>query len=221
MTTTSMHLELSRPHPQGELFLLQQNDDHFDALVYNTIGLNLCPAEVFNGIDLVALAEATGSQLVWRNPRRYWMMDELTFILVGEPRELGGLQFNFVARMAMPPGFNPAHSQADQAYHPAQIKRVSTYVFRAGRPVYLLRSPEQVTWVMQSYTESIDSTLTEEHLVDLGSRLALPDGWEFKSVVIDRDLVIDTPGLANIVPDDLANMYQGCIDGVNNFDPWS
>jgi len=26
--------------------------------------------------------------------------------------------------------------------------------------------------------------------------------------------------VANIVPDRLANMYQGCVDGVNNFDPW-
>ncbi len=26
--------------------------------------------------------------------------------------------------------------------------------------------------------------------------------------------------LANIVPDNLSNMYQGCLDGVNNFDPW-
>jgi hypothetical protein len=30
----------------------------------------------------------------------------------------------------------------------------------------------------------------------------------------------DTHGLANIAPDDLANMYQGCIDDVNHFDPW-
>jgi hypothetical protein len=38
--------------------------------------------------------------------------------------------------------------------------------------------------------------------------------------VLDRNLIINTPGLANVVPDDLANMYQGCIDNVNNFDPW-
>ena len=33
-------------------------------------------------------------------------------------------------------------------------------------------------------------------------------------------MTITTNGLANIVPDNLSNMYQGCIDGVNNFDPW-
>jgi hypothetical protein len=32
--------------------------------------------------------------------------------------------------------------------------------------------------------------------------------------------LINTNGLANIVPDDLENMYRGCIDEVCNFDPW-
>ena len=220
MTGTPFHLQLARPHPQGELFLLQREDDHYEALVYNTIGQNLCPAEVFNGIDVVAVAAETGSDIVWRNPRRYWMMDELTFSLVGEPRELGGLMFNFVAKMQMPPTFDPAHSQADQAYHPMKIQRVNSYTFRAGRPVYMLRSPDDVTWVMQTYTDHIAADLTEGDLAHLGDRLELPEGWRFASVVIDRDLVIDTTGVADIVPDELANMYQGCIDGVNNFDPW-
>ena len=39
-------------------------------------------------------------------------------------------------------------------------------------------------------------------------------------MTLDRDLAITTTGLANIVPDDLANMYQGLIDGVGSFDPW-
>jgi hypothetical protein len=53
----------------------------------------------------------------------------------------------------------------------------------------------------------------------MGDRLSLPQGWSYKSKVLDRELVIDTSGLANIVPDKLSNMYQGCIDRVNNFDP--
>jgi hypothetical protein len=60
----------------------------------------------------------------------------------------------------------------------------------------------------------------------MGGRLNLPDGWRYKSTMLDCDLVIETKGLANIVPDVLSNMYQGCLDmyqgcldGVNNFDP--
>jgi hypothetical protein len=220
VSETALHLQLDRPHPQGELFLLRRQGDHYEALVYNTMGQNLCPADVFNEIDVVALAAETGSDIVWKNPRRYWMMDQLDATLVGEPREFGGLMFNFVAKMRLPLTFDPAHSQAEHAYHPMQIHRVTTYTFHAGRPVYLLRSPKDVTWVMQTFTDHIANDLTERALPHLGDRLQLPEGWRFASVVIDRDLVIDTTGLANIVPDDLANMYQGCIDGVDNFDPW-
>jgi hypothetical protein len=86
--------------------------------------------------------------------------------------------------------------------------------------VFLLRSPNETTWVMQTFTNHIDATLTEADLPELSSRLALADGWQFKAVILDRDLTITTNGLANIVPDNLSNMYQGCIDGVNSFDPW-
>jgi len=51
-------------------------------------------------------------------------------------------------------------------------------------------------------------------------RLKLGKGWQFRSKILDRDLVLNTTGLAHIVPDDLANMYQGCIDNVSNYDPW-
>jgi hypothetical protein len=217
---TPMHVSLHRPHPQGELFLLRRNGDHFEASVYNTIGLNECPADVFEAIDVEQVAADTDSEVVWKNPRRYWMMDELTINLVGPPRELGGLMFNFVAHMQMPPSFDPAHSQADQAFTPMQIRRVSRYEFRADRPVFLLRSPDEVTWVMQTYTNHIATDLTEAGLAGLGERLALPEGWRFTTTVIDQDLIIDTNGVADIVPDDMANMYQGCLNGVNSFDPW-
>lgn len=120
----------------------------------------------------------------------------------------------------MPANFDTNQDQSAQAYRPAQIRRVSTYEFRSGKPVFLLRSPDETTWVMQSFTDHIDHTLTESALPDLGSRLSLAEGWRFKTTTLDRDLTIITNGLANIVPDNLSSMYQGCLDGVNNFDPW-
>jgi hypothetical protein len=72
---------------------------------------------------------------------------------------------------------------------------------------------------MQTYTTHTDPTLTEAGLPNLGKRLKLPKGWSFKAKKLDKDLVIDTNGLANVVPDSLENMSQGCIDGVSSFDP--
>ena len=220
MTDSTLHVDGVRDCAQGEIFLLTRSGDALDALVYNTTGFGPCPAEEFAAIDVDVLAEETGSDLVWKNPRRFWMMDAVTIELVGEPRAFGGVQFNFVAHMTMPAGFDVAKDQSSQGYHPMQIRRVTTYWFTSGRPVQLLRSPDGITWVMQTYTDHLDPTLTAAALPTLGDRLALPEGWTYKAKTLDRDLTITTTGLAHIVSDDLANMYQGCVDGVENFDPW-
>ncbi|MCJ7795494.1 MAG: hypothetical protein MUQ56_01780, partial [Thermoleophilia bacterium] len=171
-------------------------------------------------IDAKLLAQATGSDLAWKNPRRFWTMDHLTVALVGDPREFDGLKFNFVAKMTMPPKFTPGEGQAGFAYQPTKIRRNSTYEFLKSKPVFLLHSPDGHTWVMQTYTTHTDASLTPADLPNLAQKLKLPEGWQFKAKTLDRDLIIHTTGLANIVPDNLENMYQGCIDGVCNFDPW-
>jgi hypothetical protein len=210
----------SRAFGQCEIFLMKEQEGKLEALVYNTTPLNDCPPAKFDAIDAGKLAKESGSDVAWKNPRRFWMMDRLTVTLVGEPRAFDGLQFNFVAKMQMPPNFKPGEGQAGFAYQPTQIRRVNTYVFEKGKPVFLLRSPDQRTWVMQTYTTHTDPTLTEADLPGLGKRLKLPAGWSFKAVKLDKDLVIDTKGVANIVPDNLENMYQGCIEGVCSHDPW-
>ena len=220
MSDTALHLDEARGYPQGELFFMKGEPGNYEAVVYNTSGLNRCPAEQFEALDVDALREETGYDIVWKNPRRFWMMDHLTLALVGEPAEFQGLWFNCVAHMRMPAQFDLAAGQAGIAYHPTQIKRVSTYEFLPGEQVCLLHSPDGITWVQQTYTTHTDSTLSETNLPQLGERLHLPAGWEFKAKTLDRDLVLDTKGLAHIVPDDLENMYQGCTQDVANFDPW-
>jgi hypothetical protein len=217
---TPLHVSDTRAYAQGEIFLLTKSGDHMDAQVYNTTGFGPCPRAEFDAIEVDALARDTGSDLVWKNPRRFWMMDSLHVNIAGDPAEFGGVKFNLLARMQMPADFDFTQDQSARGYRPTQIRRVSTYSFTSGRPVFLLRSPNETTWVMQTFTNHVDTTLTEADLPGLGSRLALADGWRFKSVTLDRDLAITTNGLANIVPDNLSNMYQGCIDDVNNFDPW-
>jgi hypothetical protein len=72
---------------------------------------------------------------------------------------------------------------------------------------------------MQTYTTHTDPTLTVADLPSLAKRLKLPAGWQFKAKTLDRDLTINTTGLAHIVPDNLENMYQGCFDNVCSFIP--
>lgn len=216
----SATLEKARYFGQCEIFLLKGKPGSYEAMVYNTTPLNDCPPSKFDPIDPAALAKKTGSDLAWKNPRRFWTMDRLTIELVGEPRAFDGLMFNFVANMTMPPKFTPGEGQAGFAYQPTQIRRNSKYEFFKGQQVFMLRSPDGKTWVMQTYTTHTDRALTAAELPNLARRLRLPQGWQFRAVTLDRDLAITTMGLANIVPDNLENMYQGCIDGVCNFDPW-
>ena len=219
-TISEVRVDNLRGYAQGEIFLLKHADGHLDAEVYNTTGFGPVPAGKFNAIDVQQLAADTGFDLAWKNPRRFWMMDAATVNLVGEPRELQGLMFNLMARMQMPAGFDPRQDQSAMAYRPMQIRRVSKYEFLSGRPVFLLRSPQGTTWVMQTFTDHIDHDLREADLPGLAARLTLPEGWKYKAATLDQDLSITTDGVANIVPDNLANMYQGCVDGVHNFDPW-
>jgi len=219
MTDTALHVENLRGYAQGEIFLLSRVGESFDALVYNTTGFGPCPADEFAAIDVRQLAD-TGSELARKNPRGFWTMDALTGNLAAEPRDLGGLMFNCVARMQLPANFDPLTDQLAVAYRPMQFRRVSTYEFRAGQSVFLLRSPDGVTWVMQSFTDHVDHGLTGALPPQPAGPRGLPGGWAYQARKLDRDLTITSDGLAHILPDSQAKMYQGCIDGVANFDPW-
>src|SRR5215813_13090528 len=116
VTGSALRVEDLRGYAQGEIFLLKNAGDHLEAEVYNTTGFGPVPADAFDVIDVQRLAADTGSDLAWKNPRRFWTMDAATVSLVGEPRELQGLMFNLMARMQMPPGFNPGQDQSAMAY---------------------------------------------------------------------------------------------------------
>jgi hypothetical protein len=76
--------------------------------------------------------------------------------------------------------------------------------------------------VVRTYRRLSDSgTSPGTYSTSYRPRTDLAGSWSYKAVKLDRDLAITTKGVANIVPDDLANMYQGLIDGVGNFDPWT
>ena len=66
----------------------------------------------------------------------------------------------------------------------------------------------------------MDPTQTYDNLKDLGSRLNLPPGWNFRSVVLDQDLVL-TPdnGAAKITQDDLGNTYDRVGGAYSNYKP--
>ena len=175
MSETSAYVENARGYAQGEIFLMKGEPGHLDALVFNTTGLNQCPPEQFDAIDVDTIAKETESDAVWKNPRRFWMMDHLTIALVGEPRDFQGLDVQLRgedadARQLHARSRRPGRARVSPGPDPP---RHQVRVPRRGDPVFLLRSPEGITWVMQTYTNHKATDLTAADLPKLGERLKL------------------------------------------------
>jgi hypothetical protein len=109
-------------------------------------------------------------------------------------------------------------------YEPFTTNRASKYLYEKGKPVYLLTPPDkQGVFVMQSWTDHVDKTLTEDKLPELGAILDLPKGWTFSVKTLDQDLAIAPPApdyTAHSLVDNLKNVYAGCgFDSACSFTP--
>jgi hypothetical protein len=171
--------------------------------VWNTIGFNDCPQDKWDAIDAGALATERGDAAVVKNGPRYFLMDAAT-AEIGETHTFGALKMRKVATI-------PIRSNAELAQTPyteRTIKRHNTWTWNAGRRVYELLAPDGSTYVMQSYSQIRDPQLSIGQLRGLGSRLQPPQGWEYRSVNLKRDLTLVAKRSATIVQDDLTNTYQ-------------
>jgi hypothetical protein len=93
-------------------------------------------------------------------------------------------------------------------YTERHVNRGAVFFFDAGKPVFELVNTDGVAYVMQAYCIGVDPTLTQDNLVALGDRLALPEGWTFRTRILDEELVVDTTAtIATVVQDELENTY--------------
>jgi hypothetical protein len=176
---------------------------------YNSTNASDCPSAAFDAIDTKKLAASLGAQKVWMNPRRHWTFDELWVFKVGETRDFQGVKASWMA--TMPAEVLQAGTKGP--YGPMQIHRDSMFVFKSGKPVFLLRTADGKVYVMQAYGQEVDSGLTMDKLHQIAERLKLPAGWKFEVKTLTKDLTIDprkAAGVAHIIQDDLKNTYEGC-----------
>jgi hypothetical protein len=88
------------------------------------------------------------------------------------------------------------------------IERTTSYVFSAGKQVYALVAPDGTVYVMQSYAQIVDPTLTEASLATLASRLKLPKQWHYRVCTLDQDYIMQATGEVHVIQDDFENTYQ-------------
>ncbi len=176
-------------------------------VVWNTIGLNDCPEAWWAGFDAGALATELGDPFVVLNGPRHFLMDSAK-ARTGHVRSFHGERMRKVATL-------PIASFADLAqvpYRERTVSRLNTWHWRAGRKVYELLAPDGATYVMQSYSQIVDSGLDIADLGSLGERLALPQGWSYRARRLREPLTLRARGSATILQDELKNTYQRLPD---------
>jgi hypothetical protein len=179
---------------------------HLVATVYNTLGLNDCPQAVWDKITEAAMKKRFGALKVVLNGPRHFVMDAIAAerdTADGKTVEAAGL--SLTARATIDVGLFDLRAKP---YRERTIARETRYVFKAGKPVFLLVRPDGARYAMQSYAQIIDKSLSYADLPALGGRLKLPAGWRYETMTPDTDLLLGAQGKATVVQDDLDDTYQ-------------
>jgi hypothetical protein len=189
----------------GEVLCVYLRDGALHAEVYGTQMLNDCPQELWDGLDANAIAEEMGATFVKLNGPRYWMIDGVgAKVAVVEPvfHEFNGLNMRRIATLDLGTTLNAG------PYTIRNVNRGAVFFFDAGSRVHELVDPDGAAYVMQAYCVGVDPTTDEASLLTLGDRLSMPEGWTYRTRVLDEELVVDTSAtIATVIQDEFENTY--------------
>ena len=187
-----------------EVFVVRKHFFSTTAGVYNTLGLNDCPAEKWASLDTARLKKEWNVAAIVLNGPRYFIMDRNAIQAPGKVESFDGLDARLLAQLEIKP-----NSSKRLPYTENGVQRQNRYVYERGKNIYELLSPDGRLYVMQSYSQEVDKKLNEAGLLTLASRLKLPQGWQYRTRTLDEDLVIENvAGKAYVIQDELKNTYQ-------------
>jgi hypothetical protein len=176
--------------------------------VYNTLGYNKCPPAQWTALTEDRVNREFGSQSAKLNGPRHFVMDGIQASgssKTGQTFTFGSIEMGLRATLTTPAG---QPTVGDQFYTPNQVQRDTTWIYHAGKPIFELTDPQGNVYIMQSYAQIADRTLTFEQLQGLASKLKLPPGWGYKTETPSAELDLSSNGMATVVNDDLYNSYQ-------------
>ena len=192
--------------------------------VYDTTGLNggddtrdSAPASLVQNLDPKKIAKQYQALAARIDPPYSWTIDWLADRF-GTVRSFDGLDAAWMGNsLAASAAISPKPAP-HVAYHPSSTARTAVAGFKKGSEIYLLDDPKGQTWVMVSYKDMPD--LTIDKLKDLGDVLKLPQGWQFRTSVLTRDLILEPKaGFAGVIQDDQGNLYHLTGPRQSNFVP--
>ncbi len=191
----------------GEVLLVKGHVNHIEATVYNTLGLNDCPDEVWKQLDEDQIKKEHKARAVILNGPRYFLMDSVSGANVSDQiTSFGGLRMRSMA--TVPLTMTQLLGGVRKPYTENIVNRSTTYTYNKGREVYELVAPDGTAYIMQSYALIKDPTLTEESLKTLGSRLKLPAGWSYRVRQLEQAETFAVHGKAHLIQDEFENSYQ-------------
>ncbi|MDX2138832.1 MAG: hypothetical protein SF123_12125 [Chloroflexota bacterium] len=183
--------------------------------IWNTLGLNDCPADAWAALDAAALQAELGALNVKLNGPRYWVLDEIGAVggvtASGERAVFGTIEMQLRAVLETRIGGDLVGAQL---YTPNTVQRDTRYVFYAGELIYALTDLNGNVYIMQSYAQIIEPELTIDDLETLGERLTLPEGWTYAAVRLEADFILLSGGETTVLQDDFLNTYQRSVSGL-------
>jgi hypothetical protein len=189
--------------------------------IYNTMTFNIQPADSMDSAPDILMTNYSDAQVAkdykadgsYMSGIRYWVHDRMRLVFSDNVRNMDGLDTRWGANAAI----NAEDlSKGEQFYSYTPVTCNRTWYYDAGKPIFILDAPNGMIFVMQSYSIIVDKNQTYEDLPNLGSKLKLPEGWHFRTVVLDKDLTVNgitVDGKANqwrVTQDDLINTYSAC-----------
>jgi len=190
----------------GEVIVVRGGPFVFTGEVFNTLGLNDCPEPLWRALNPRMLKKELRATAVILNGPRYFVMDRCSLADPGRVATFGGLEARYLAnvRITLPTILRGRTAP----YTESAVARTSEFLYRKGGRIYELLAPDGTRYVMQTYALIVDPTLTMADLKNLAARLKLPDGWQYSTRVLDRDLLLRAEGTAYVLQDDLMSSYQ-------------
>jgi hypothetical protein len=179
--------------------------------VFSSQGLNECPQDAWKLITSKTISDKHKASFVRLNGPRYWMLDgvQATGNTVNHKREsFGGIEMNLRATIEFGLFKQLQILWGDPLYQAIAVSRSTTWIYKAGSPVYELISPSGEQYVMQSYAQIVNPKLSMADLPMLEKQLQLPKGWSYRTRLLTEDLNLVANGTAYVLQDNLMNSYQ-------------
>ncbi|MEJ6739494.1 MAG: hypothetical protein QNL59_03040 [Actinomycetota bacterium] len=189
----------------GEVLGVFARDGRFEAEVFGTQLINDCPQELWETLDATEIAAEMGAIGVKLNGPRYWTLDAFgQKVAVGEPvlRDFNGITMRRIATVDLGeiPKLGP--------YNETKVNRGVIFFWDEGQTVHELINPEGHAYLMQALCTGVDPTMSPESLLTLGERLELPNGWSYRTRVLEEELIVDTTStIATVLQDEFENSY--------------